>query len=360
MYRFFSFILCGGDAGAIGKTLESLRNAGIMEYALLFSKKKYQLPPETLARISEIACESTNGRLFMGIEGQLTLAELDALLKNGGADVILFLSEGERVSTRYSWYIERFFAENHDACAVAYGPALEKPGAALPPACEDLPPGGLSAADENRPEGLRGAAIWADDARELGLDVWLGGGAFADLLKRAVDRKGCYGRLSQAMIYGAARSNEAPHVGFKTPSWLVSCIIPVYNAEMYLTEAIDSVIKQTLGFEKHVQLILVNDGSTDGSGEICREVREQYPENVVYLERENKGSAAARNAGLDAAAGEYIAFLDADDRLDAKFLESNIRFCADKNVEFVATPIKPMKALNKLDPLLHYQFGKSV
>ncbi len=99
-----------------------------------------------------------------------------------------------------------------------------------------------------------------------------------------------------------------------------SIVIPVYKAELYLRQAIESIMKQSFGFDKNVELVLVNDGSPDGSGDICREYQEKYPENIVYIEQENAGVSAARNAGVAAASGEIIGFLDADDKLSLKTL----------------------------------------
>jgi CDP-glycerol glycerophosphotransferase (TagB/SpsB family)/GT2 family glycosyltransferase len=123
--------------------------------------------------------------------------------------------------------------------------------------------------------------------------------------------------------------------------WLVSCIIPIYNVEKYLNEAIDSVISQSIGFVENVQLILVNDGSPDGCGAICETYKAKYPENVVYIEQENRGVSAARNVGLDVAGGEFVAFLDGDDRYDARFMEVGIEFLRahGDEVDFVAMPI---------------------
>ena len=94
---------------------------------------------------------------------------------------------------------------------------------------------------------------------------------------------------------------------------LVSCIITFLNAEEFLGEAIESVLGQT---HDNLELLLVDDGSTDGSTEVALRCAESYPERVRYLEHaghENRGAAASRNLGIDQAKGEYIALLDSDD-----------------------------------------------
>lgn len=97
-----------------------------------------------------------------------------------------------------------------------------------------------------------------------------------------------------------------------------SVIIPVYNVEEYLEETVESVINQTIGFE-NIQLILVNDGSKDKSGEICNKYKENHPNNVVYIDKENGGVSSARNEGINHIKGKYVNFLDSDDKwqLDA-------------------------------------------
>lgn len=90
-------------------------------------------------------------------------------------------------------------------------------------------------------------------------------------------------------------------------------IIPIYNVEKYLEDTILSVIKQTINFKRNIQIVLVNDGSTDNSEEICIKYSEKYPQNIIYIKQENAGVSAARNTGLKYAEGEYINFLDSDD-----------------------------------------------
>lgn len=91
----------------------------------------------------------------------------------------------------------------------------------------------------------------------------------------------------------------------------ISIIVPVYNSSPYLRSCIESILKQSLsGWE----LILVNDGSTDNSGEICDEYAGKYPAVRVF-HKENAGVSAARNTGLAAATGEYVGFVDSDDTI---------------------------------------------
>ena len=89
-------------------------------------------------------------------------------------------------------------------------------------------------------------------------------------------------------------------------------IIPVYKAEKYLKNAIESIIVQTVGFH-NIQLIIVDDGSPDDSFLIYESYQEKYPSNIICIKQENSGVSAARNAGLRIASGKIITFLDADD-----------------------------------------------
>ena len=89
----------------------------------------------------------------------------------------------------------------------------------------------------------------------------------------------------------------------------LSIVVPVYNAQEVLAHTIDSLLSQNW---TDIELILVNDGSTDRSGEICRNYAEKEP-RIRLVEQENAGVSAARNAGIRAASGDYITFVDADD-----------------------------------------------
>lgn len=90
---------------------------------------------------------------------------------------------------------------------------------------------------------------------------------------------------------------------------LVSIIVPVYNAEKTLERCVDSVLHQEY---KNLELILINDGSTDSSGALCRAFVDDDP-RVRLIDKANSGVSDSRNQGIDAAQGEYIQFLDSDD-----------------------------------------------
>lgn len=97
----------------------------------------------------------------------------------------------------------------------------------------------------------------------------------------------------------------------------VSIIIPIYNVERYLPECLDSILAQT---EQNWEAILVDDGATDSSGAICND----YAANdnrFRVIHKENGGAASAKNAGLDAAEGEYVTFIDSDDWVEPDWLE---------------------------------------
>lgn len=94
-----------------------------------------------------------------------------------------------------------------------------------------------------------------------------------------------------------------------------SVVMAVYNVEKYLDEAIKSIINQDINFKDNVQLILVDDGTRDASGEICDQYAVRFPLNIVVIHKENGGVSSARNEGLKKAAGKYVNFLDGDDKL---------------------------------------------
>ena len=108
--------------------------------------------------------------------------------------------------------------------------------------------------------------------------------------------------------------------------YILSVVIPAYNCGAYLEEAILSVVEQDIGFADNVQLILVDDGSTDATPDICERYARLFPENVVHLRQPNCGAAAARLAGLALSRGVYVNFLDADDMWDLDAFSTMLAF----------------------------------
>ena len=98
----------------------------------------------------------------------------------------------------------------------------------------------------------------------------------------------------------------------------VSVIIPVYNTEDYLKECIESLVNQTL---REIEILIVNDGSTDSSLEIMKEFKNKYPNIIKIFDKVNGGQASARNYALPFAQGEYLGFVDSDDWVDSTMYE---------------------------------------
>ncbi len=99
---------------------------------------------------------------------------------------------------------------------------------------------------------------------------------------------------------------------------LISVIVPVYNVEKYLRRSLESVINQTY---KNLEIIIVDDGSTDNSGKICDEYKEK-DSRISVIHKQNAGQGAARNIGLDTCSGKYVYFHDSDDWMDDDCIES--------------------------------------
>lgn len=107
----------------------------------------------------------------------------------------------------------------------------------------------------------------------------------------------------------------------------VSIIVPVYNVESYLNECIDSIINQTY---RNLEIILIDDGSTDLSGEICDRYKE-IDSRILVIHQKNQGAANAKNNGLDLATGDYISFVDSDDYISKVFIETMMKSLQQNN-----------------------------
>ncbi|WP_296888220.1 glycosyltransferase [uncultured Methanobrevibacter sp.] len=120
-----------------------------------------------------------------------------------------------------------------------------------------------------------------------------------------------------------------------------SVVMACYNAENHLDETINSLLGQSFSFGSNIQLILVDDGSTDKTAEICLKYQNQYPDNIIYLHQENQGQGAARNFGLKYVKGKYINFLDSDDKFSGNTFYSVYEFFEKHydEIDFVSVPI---------------------
>ena len=127
-----------------------------------------------------------------------------------------------------------------------------------------------------------------------------------------------------------------------------SIIIPAYNAEKYIRESIESVLKQTF---KDFELIIVNDGSTDKTLSICNEYAEQ-DKRVIVIDKKNGGASSAKNAGLNIAKGEYLVFIDSDDYWKGKSVLENINKRLNESDADViyTTPIRHLEGTDKFVP----------
>lgn len=123
---------------------------------------------------------------------------------------------------------------------------------------------------------------------------------------------------------------------------VISVIVPVYNAEAFLRECIESVMAQSLA---DWELLLVDDGSTDSSSDICRSYASREP-RIKVISKPNGGVSSARNAGIDHAEGDYIFFIDADDEIYPDTLSSLLKIAVEYDVpivvgRYINAPIKP-------------------
>lgn len=113
----------------------------------------------------------------------------------------------------------------------------------------------------------------------------------------------------------------------------VSVIIPVYNSKQYLKQCLDSVVNQTL---KDIEIIIVNDGSTDNSIEIIQDYSNNC-KNIKVINKQNEGCYKARNVGLETAKGEYIAFLDSDDYIEFNMYEKLYSKAKETDADIVSS-----------------------
>lgn len=135
----------------------------------------------------------------------------------------------------------------------------------------------------------------------------------------------------------------------------VSIIMPVFNTEQYVNEALMSIVNQTL---KEIEIIVINDGSTDGSLEVISRIAENDNRVQIYSQ-ENQGQSVARNLGISIAKGEYIYFMDSDDLLDLDALECCYNKCEAESLDFVFFDADIINHKNEYNISFNYDRNKT-
>ena len=129
---------------------------------------------------------------------------------------------------------------------------------------------------------------------------------------------------------------------------MVSVIVPVYNTEKYLRRSLDALVGQTIDHSL-LEIIVVNDGSTDHSPEIINEYKEKYPDIIKTFTKENGGQATARNYGIEKATGDYIGFADSDDYVDCSLFEKLYKAAIENDADLAECHYHSMLELDKQD-----------
>ena len=144
----------------------------------------------------------------------------------------------------------------------------------------------------------------------------------------------------------------------KSECFIFSVIISIFNTGRYLDDSIGSLLNQSIGFE-NIQIILINDGSSDNSENICLKYKEKYKNNIIYFSIPHSGVSVARNIGLNYAKGLFINFLDSDDKWDSEtFKIVYLFFKLNKNIDIVGGRMKYFESRDNYH-FLDYKFKNS-
>ena len=146
---------------------------------------------------------------------------------------------------------------------------------------------------------------------------------------------------------------------FVTKAYKFSVVMAIYNTQNYVKDAIDSVIQQDIGFKENIQLILVDDGSTDNTPQILLEYKNKYPENIIILTQKNQGQSTARNNGIEYIQGKYVNFLDSDDLLSLDAMSEAYNFLEENydEIDFVSIKQKHFGRKNT-GHMLNFRFDE--
>ena len=134
----------------------------------------------------------------------------------------------------------------------------------------------------------------------------------------------------------------------------VSVIIPVYNMEKYLNKCLDTVVNQTL---KEIEIIIIDDGSTDASPDIIQEYAQHYRDKIICLRKENGGQGMARNIAVSMSKGEYIGFVDADDYIELDMYENLYTHAKANNLDYLECDYKFLREDDNGNEMELKQYG---
>lgn len=136
----------------------------------------------------------------------------------------------------------------------------------------------------------------------------------------------------------------------------VSVIIPIYNSEKYLKMCIESILNQTI---RDIEIIMVDDGSTDNSLEIIKNYQKK-DDRIIVLQQQNKGAGSARNYGMDQASGEYYLFLDSDDFFEPDMLEKSYELASNNQLDIVVMGCDIYKEQHDVFEFCNYSIQKTL
>lgn len=127
---------------------------------------------------------------------------------------------------------------------------------------------------------------------------------------------------------------------------IFSVIVPAYNVEKYLMRCMDAILSQTL---KDYEIIIIDDGSTDHTGQIADQIRSLHPEFIRVIHQENRGLGGARNSGLEESKGEYLVFIDSDDYIRKDFLEKTYEYLIGEQLDILVFGMKQVSDEEKIE-----------
>lgn len=140
-----------------------------------------------------------------------------------------------------------------------------------------------------------------------------------------------YSKKSRQSVDKYLKRKENKKIAEETYEKMMTVVVPVYNVEKYVRGSLDSIINAGI---EDMEILIINDGSTDGSEEIIKEYVEKYPEYIRYIKQKNKGLGAVRNVGLKNAKGKYIVSIDSDDTIHPDFIKDAYAYCK-KDIDII-------------------------